>query len=110
MSPLENAWREAIEMAADDAAVSSACEALDLAAAVIKLSRLASVEVPTALTTALVHSAANSLNARVERLICWTENRQNLAPLYSVRYLLCATAAIVVTLAVTYSEVLVRVH
>ena len=41
MAELESAWREATEMAADDGAVSSASEALDLAAAVIKLSRLA---------------------------------------------------------------------
>ena len=44
MAELESAWREATEMAADDAAVSSASEALDLAAAVIKLSRLAPLE------------------------------------------------------------------
>ena len=40
MAELESVWREATEMAADDAAVSTASEALDLAAAVIKLSRL----------------------------------------------------------------------
>lgn len=109
MSPLESAWREVTEMAADDAAVSNANEALDLAAAVIKLSRLASVEAPAALTTALVHSSASSLNARVERLIAWKPG-QNTAPQYSVRYLLCAASVVLITLAVTYSELLVRVH
>jgi beta-lactamase regulating signal transducer with metallopeptidase domain len=44
MVELERAWREATEMAADDAAVTSASEALDLAAAVIKLSRVAPLE------------------------------------------------------------------
>lgn len=110
MTPLESAWREATEMAADDAAVTSASEALDLAAAVIKLSRLASIEAPAELTTALVHSPASSLNARVERLIAWTETRQNVAPQYSARYLLFAASAAVITLAVTYSQLLVRVH
>jgi beta-lactamase regulating signal transducer with metallopeptidase domain len=110
MAELESAWRDATEMAADDSAVSSASEALDLAAAVIKLSRLASLEAPVELTTALVHSSASSLNARVERLIAWTEPRQNVAQRYSVRYLLCAVATVVTTLAVTYSELLVRVH
>jgi len=43
-------------MAADDAAVSNASEALDLAAAVIKLSRLAPLLAAGELTTALVHS------------------------------------------------------
>jgi beta-lactamase regulating signal transducer with metallopeptidase domain len=109
MAQLESAWREATEMAADDAAVSNASEALDLAAAVIKLSRLAPLLAAGELTTALVHSPAESVNARVERLIAWTE-RQSSAPGYSLRYSLCAAAAVVATLAVSYSALLVRVH
>ncbi len=50
------------------------------------------------------------MNARVERLIAWTEPPQNVASGYSLRYVLCAAAAVVVTFAVTYSELLVRVH
>jgi beta-lactamase regulating signal transducer with metallopeptidase domain len=110
MAELESAWREATEMAADDAAVASAAEALDLAAAVIKLSRLARLEAPGELTTALVHSPAESLNARIERLISWKEHPRHAAPVYSLPYTLCAAAAAAATLAVTYSELLVRVH
>jgi beta-lactamase regulating signal transducer with metallopeptidase domain len=110
MTGLESAWRDATEMAADDAAVSTASEALDLAAAVIKLSRLAPLEPPAELTTALVHSPAESVNARVERLIAWTERPQRPAPAYSWRYVLCAAAAVVITLAASYSELLMRVH
>ena len=110
MAELESAWREASEMAADDAAVSSATEALDLAAAVIKLSRLASLEAPAELTTALVHSPAECVNARVERLIAWGERRSTPAPRYSWGYALCTAAAVVVTVVVTYSQLLVRVH
>jgi beta-lactamase regulating signal transducer with metallopeptidase domain len=110
MAELESAWREATEMAADDAAVSSVSEALDLAAAVIKLSRLSSAEAPAALTTALVHSSVSALNARVERLIAWTEPQQDAAPRHSIRYLLFAASAVGLTLVVTYSELLVRVH
>jgi len=110
MAELESAWSEATEMAADDAAVSSASEALDLAAAVIKLSRLTPLEPPAELTTALVHSPAESVNARVARLIAWTERRERLASGYSLGYVLAASAGIVITLAVTYSELLVRVH
>jgi beta-lactamase regulating signal transducer with metallopeptidase domain len=110
MAELESAWREATEMAADDAAVSSASEALDLAAAVIKLSRLTPLELPAELTTALVRTPAESVNARVARLIAWTERRQSPAKGYSVPYVLCAAAVVVATLAVTYSELLVRVH
>ncbi len=110
MAELESAWREATEMAADDAAVSSASEALDLAAAVIKLSRLAPLEAPAELTTALVHSPAECVNARVQRLITWTERRESAAPGHSLRYALCLAVTVAVTLAVTYSELLVRVH
>lgn len=110
MAELESAWREATEMAADDAAVSSSAEALDLAAAVIKLSRLAPLKPAAELTTALVHSPAESVNARVERLLAWTEPQQSPGMRYSWGYALCAAAAVMVTLAVTYSELLVRVH
>jgi beta-lactamase regulating signal transducer with metallopeptidase domain len=110
MTQLETAWRESTEMAADDAAVSNISEALDLAAAVIKLSRLVSSELPAELTTALVHSAAESVNARVERLMAWTQRRQNPANRHSLAYALGTIAAMVITVAVTYSELLVRVH
>jgi beta-lactamase regulating signal transducer with metallopeptidase domain len=109
MAQLEAAWREATEMAADDAAVSSASEALDLAAAVIKLSRLAPLQPPAELSTALVHSPAESVNARVERLIGWTERRQN--PSRSpFGYALCTAIAVVVASILTYGGLLVRVH
>jgi beta-lactamase regulating signal transducer with metallopeptidase domain len=110
MAELESAWREATEMAADDGAVASASEALDLAAAVIKLSRLAPLKPAAELTTALVHSPAESVNARVERLLAWTEPRQNPAREHSWAFVLSATVAVVVTLGLTYSELLVRVH
>lgn len=110
MAQLESAWREAAEMAADDGAVSSASEALDLAAAVIKLSRLVPLQPAVELTTALVHSPAESVNARVERLIAWTERRQNPAWGASFGFAVCALVAMVSTLAITYGALLVRVH
>jgi beta-lactamase regulating signal transducer with metallopeptidase domain len=110
MANLERAWLEAAEMAADDAAVSSASEALDLAAAVIKLSRLAPLAPAGELTTALVNSPAESVNVRVERLLAWTELQQTPPRGYSFVYAFCAAASMVVTLALTYSELLVRVH
>src|ERR1700733_6505928 len=110
MEELDNAWREATEMAADDAAVSSASEALDLAAAVIKLSRLAPLDPPSELTTALVHSPAESVNARVERLITWTERRQIPARKYSSAFALCAAAVVTITLAASYPQLLTVVH
>jgi len=110
MSYLEIAWREATEMAADDAAVSTASEALDLAAAVIKLSRISPLELPSELTTALVSTPGQSVNARVERLIAWTERQQTPASQYAFVYMLCATAATLAAMTVYYSQLLLTVH
>jgi Zn-dependent protease with chaperone function len=110
MRELESAWLEATEMAADDTAVSSVGEALDLAAALIKLSRFTPTEAPVELTTALVHSPASAMNARVERLVAWTEDRRVPVPKYSPWYGVSAALATVALLAVSYSHMLVRVH
>lgn len=110
MAALEAAWFEATEMAADDAAVSNAGEALDLAAALIKLSRLGPVDAPLDLTAALVHSPASSMNARVERLITWSDGRRVPAQKHSPWYGVGVSLATVAICAVTYSHLLVRVH
>jgi len=110
MAGLETAWLEATEMAADDAAVSNAAEALDLAAALIKLSRLGPVHSPTDLTTALVHSPASVMNARVERLIAWSDERLVSPRRFSPWYGLCAASATVAVFAVTYGQLLVHIH
>jgi Zn-dependent protease with chaperone function len=110
MQGLETAWLESTEMAADDAAVSSVVEALDLAAALIKLSRLGPAEPPAELTTALVHSPLSSMNARIERLIAWTDERRVPTQKYPPWYGLGVTLAVFAGFAVSYSELLVRVH
>jgi hypothetical protein len=110
MAGLETAWLEATEMAADDAAVSSVGEALDLAAALIKLSRVRNSKHPAELTAALMHSPAGLMNARVERLITWDEGRKLSAQSYSPWYGLSAGLAVVAGFAVTYGQLLVRVH
>ena len=109
MSRLEATWLEATEMAADDAAVSTAGEALDLAAALIKLSQLPA-EPPVDLTAALLHSAASTVNARVERLVAWSESRPFPQSKYSPWYGATAALATITMFAVTYSELLVHVH
>ncbi len=75
MTGLESAWSHAAEMAADDAAISNSSQALDLASALIKLSRFAPVQSSASLTTALVQSSTSGLNARIERLVTWDERR-----------------------------------
>jgi beta-lactamase regulating signal transducer with metallopeptidase domain len=70
---LEEAWQEASEWAADDRAVSSRDEALDLAAALIKLARHFPSQIVPELATGLV-SEAGSVSSRVERLVAWKES------------------------------------
>jgi Zn-dependent protease with chaperone function len=70
MAGIEKAWREAAELAADDAAVGNRREALDLAAALIKLSRSAKQSPEPALASGLVCNYS-SITSRVERLLEW---------------------------------------
>jgi len=74
MATLEAAWADAAEMAADDSAVRCADHALDLASALIKLSRFAPVHPGVAFTTALVENSG-IVNARVARLLNWEKPR-----------------------------------
>jgi Zn-dependent protease with chaperone function len=70
MAKLESAWSHAAELSADDAAVSNVGDAVDLAAALVKLSRLVSVEAAPICTTGFV---TGSISARVARLLAWNE-------------------------------------
>ncbi|MGO9088148.1 MAG: M56 family metallopeptidase [Candidatus Sulfotelmatobacter sp.] len=122
MSALEAAWAEAAEMAADEAAVSNPAEALDLAAALIKLSRLAPACQPSDLTAALLHGhglderglddhgPGSAVGARVERLLSWNDWRNRPLRKYSPWYGLAAAVATVAVFSVTYSQLLVHVH
>lgn len=110
MAGLEAAWLETTEMAADDAAVSNAGEALDLAAALIKLARLGPVEAPVDPTAALMASPGAVMNARIERLIAWRDDRLAPPPRFSSWYGLGAALATVTVFAITYGQLLVHVH
>ena len=72
MAGLERTWQEAAELAADRGAVSSREEALDLASALIKLSRRFPAQAAPAFTTGLV-SMPGSVATRVEHLLAWKE-------------------------------------
>ena len=112
MQGLESAWLEATEMAADDAAVASAPEALDLAAALIKVSRLAPLEDPVELTAALIRTRAGSVRARVERLIAWKDQQCVLSTSSSSRltFGLTTTLATIAAVAMSYMHLLIGVH
>jgi Zn-dependent protease with chaperone function len=109
MAGLECAWSDAAEMAADDAAVSSLSDALDLAAALIKLSRLAPVQPSAALATALLQSSSASLRIRVQRLFAWSSRPVTFSQTTS-RYLLPSLLGSLLCLAAGYSSVLAGMH
>ena len=110
MARLEAAWSEAAEMAADDEAVCNCGEALDLASALIKLSRFAPVPAGAGLMTALVQGSGSSLNARVERLVAWNDTHANefrsAFPWYPALSLCGAIFGVVMS----YGVVLTRMH
>jgi len=106
MGQLESAWSEMSEMAADDAAISNCAEALDLASALIKLSRFAPVQPSYALTSALLPGSGASLTARVRRLFNWTD-RQNRE---TGPYVLPVAVVISLVAVLTYGPVLTSMH
>jgi Zn-dependent protease with chaperone function len=108
MAELEYAWSEETEMAADDAAVSSFRDALDLAAALIKVSRLGPVRSSAELTIALLHSST-ALSTRVQRLVTWKQIQKPQSR--SVWwYALPPAGALAMVLAGSYSSVLAQMH
>jgi hypothetical protein len=94
-------------MAADDAAVSNFHDALDLAAALIKVSRLGPIEPAGELTMALLHSST-ALSARVQRLVAW-DKAKTPQPEQRWRYALPAAVTVFAVIA-NYGSVLARMH
>jgi beta-lactamase regulating signal transducer with metallopeptidase domain len=107
MVGLEKAWQEAAELAADNRAVTSRQEALDLAAALIKLSRSFQPLPKPVLATELV-SGPCSINLRVDRLLNWrvggTPSR------HGWRWALPVLLAVIVAIVSNYGAALVLTH
>jgi hypothetical protein len=108
MAGLESAWQDAAEMAADDGAVTNISEALDLATALIKLSRLIPVRSTPAFATALVGSSS-SVRGRVERLLAWNERKTHQIQI-PWRYALAPLLAITLCTVAVYGDVLTETH
>jgi len=108
MGALEAKWSELGEMAADDAAVKNASDALDLASALIKLSRLAPCSLQALPASGILSGSVTALNARVERLISWqaASAPENTAAWYVVPTALALGAAVVIS----YSALLLDLH
>ncbi|HZQ96398.1 MAG TPA: M48 family metalloprotease [Candidatus Sulfotelmatobacter sp.] len=110
MRGLEAAWLQASEMAADEAAVSSTADALDLAAALIKLSKLKADEPSPDLTAALVHGQTAMINARIERLIAWADSPHPPRRSFSAQGLWYVSIATIAIFAIAYGSLLADVH
>jgi beta-lactamase regulating signal transducer with metallopeptidase domain len=106
MRHLERAWHEAMEMAADERSVHSKSEALDLAAALVKVSRLSPCRLPD-LATGFAASAAGSIPARVTRLLAWNDAMPATS---HFRAFACAALVTIGVLTVTYQPILVAMH
>ena len=107
MSRLESAWREAAELAADDAAVANRQDALDLAAALIKLSRSSKQWSEPALASGLV-SGSCSISLRVKRLLEWRTAGRRLQRTWLWTLLVLST--MIVGIASNYGATLVLTH
>jgi hypothetical protein len=106
MHRLERAWREAAELAADDAAIGSRQDALDLAAALIKLSRSASRWSEPQIASALV-CGSSAVDMRVRRLLQW-RTRSQLQRVWP--WALVALLAAAVAIANNYGTALAITH
>jgi Zn-dependent protease with chaperone function len=107
MTKLETAWSQTAELAADDAAVSSADDAVDLAAALVKLSRLVSVETAPVCTVGFV---SGSIRARVARLLAWDEIGKKSLMKISGWYAIPPALAVLLGVLLTYGPVLTFTH
>jgi beta-lactamase regulating signal transducer with metallopeptidase domain len=105
MASLERAWQEAAELDADLRAVSNRAEALDLASALVKLSRGCPPVAP-ALATGLV-GVAESVAMRVERLLEWERSPRLIQ---HWRYVIPLTFVAMVSLAANLGPALVVTH
>jgi len=104
---LEAAWADQTELAADDAAVSSLDDALDLASALIKVSRLG-FGATAELSRALLHSST-ALTIRIRRLFAWSGSREA-APARSIWFCGVSMVAVLACLIAGYNAMLGGMH
>jgi Zn-dependent protease with chaperone function len=109
MARLESAWSQTAELAADDAAVSNLDDAVDLAAALVKLSRLVPVDAAPVCTVGFV---TGSIGARVARLLAWNEAEAGTAQPMRIRswYMIPPVLGALLCVFVTYGPALALTH
>jgi Zn-dependent protease with chaperone function len=106
MAKLESAWSQTAELAADDAAVSDMDDAVDLAAALVKLSRLIPVEAAPVCTVGFI---TGSLTARVARLLAWDASKPSRGRIRSW-YAIPPIVAVLLCVMMTYGPALALTH
>ena len=106
MSKLESAWSQAAELAADDAAVSNQRDALDLAAALVKLSRL----VPKAPPVCSAGFVAGSVSERVAYLLDWDETNKSRRIHIRTWFVIPFAVALALLVSVAHRPVLTLTH
>jgi beta-lactamase regulating signal transducer with metallopeptidase domain len=108
MTTLRREWQQALEMRADHYAVRTRAEALELASALVKMSRLRLHRLPE-LATGFAAAETAPLSARVERLLAWNDAPER--PSQALRFttaLLCATGVVIA--GISYQAILLQVH
>jgi Zn-dependent protease with chaperone function len=107
MVKLESAWSQAAELAADDAAVSNQRDALDLAAALVKLSRLVPVKAPPVCSAGFV---AGSISERVACLLDWDEASKSRRVRIRTWFVIPFAVAVSLLVTVAHRPVLALTH
>ena len=107
MAKLERAWSQAAELAADDAAVSNQRDALDLAGALVKVSRLVPVKAAPACSTAF---AASSISERVAFLLDWDKASKSRRVHIRTWFLIPFAVALSLLVSVAHRPVLTLTH
>jgi beta-lactamase regulating signal transducer with metallopeptidase domain len=107
MSRLESAWSESVELAADDRAVTRLDDAVNLASALVKLSRLIPVQASPVCTVGFV---TGTISVRVARLLAWKETEKDQMPRIRARYAVPMGISALFCLIAAYSPVLTLTH
>jgi beta-lactamase regulating signal transducer with metallopeptidase domain len=107
MQKLERAWSQSAELAADDAAVSSMEDAVALASALVKLSRLVPVETSLVCTVGFV---SGSIRVRVSRLLAWDDIGKSRRPRTRPWFLVASAIVALLFISATYGPVLALTH
>jgi Zn-dependent protease with chaperone function len=107
MGKLESAWAQAAELAADDAAVSNPQDAVELAAALVKLSRLLPVAADPVCAVGFV---TGFLSERVARLLAWDEASTARRVQIRTWFVIPPTVAAFLLATIAYGPVLTITH